>query len=310
MKLYEFIIIIPTYNQEILLEKTLASLSNCEFDKKRFKVVVVENGCKGKVENIVEGFSEFLNIEYLYEKIGNKSNALNKVLSLIEDSFVILFDDDIRIEKNVLSEYSSAFSRFGPGYFWGGSVGPDYEETGPPDYLIDFFPASVKGLRLGEADTEISSPDFLGCNWAFYSEDLKEVGLFNVNFGPGSPAGSVGQETDAITRLFKVGKKGIYLPKAKVWHYIPKQRSNLEWLKSRKYRNGVRSGIIEKNNTEECRTFLGLPLWFYKFYLNSFFKSNIVNFFISDKKEKIKNNLEHCQNKGMLKGFISKGRWK
>lgn len=299
-----FVIIIPTFKQETLLKRTLESLSSCEFPNCSFKVIVVENGPKGNVETIIKKGNFVFETQYVYEKVANKSNALNKILNGLHDVFVILFDDDIRLDKNILTTYTLAFEKYGPGHFWGGRVAPDFAEGNPPDYLFDFFPASVKGFNLGKEIVKIKKPDFLGCNWAFYSEDLKQIGGFDPLFGPGSSMGVVGQETAAMDSLLKAGKKALYLPKAKVWHYVPKERADFKWLKQRKYKIGVRAGILEKKNIKSYNTIFGLPFWFYRFFFVSFFNAKLKIIFTHDKKKKALYILEYSQNLGMVKGLL------
>ena len=56
----------------------------------------------------------------------------------------------------------------------------------------------------------ITSPVFLGANWAAFARDLKEVGGFDPWFGPGSATGSTGQEQTMQRRLLGAGLHGRY----------------------------------------------------------------------------------------------------
>ena len=114
----KFVIIIPTFKQEVLLQRTLESLVNCIMPDNLWKIIIVENGPKGSIEAIIKNIkTSNLLIEYTYVKLANKSNALNTVLQNINNMFVILFDDDIRLDKQVLVAYASAFEEFGKGFF-------------------------------------------------------------------------------------------------------------------------------------------------------------------------------------------------
>lgn len=308
MEKIKFLIVIPTFNQEILLERTLNSLLNCLVPEGLLKIIIIENGPKGNVENMLDRYETITKIktEYRYEGLANKSNALNVVLGDITESFILFLDDDIRLGETALAEYYLAFKRFGIGHFFGGQVSSDFDEPKPPSHLIDFYPDSVKGLNLGDKIIEIDKPIFLGCNWACYSEDLKGIGGFDCNFGPGADTGSVGQETTAMEKLLKLGIKAIYLPDAKVWHFVPNERSDFEWLKNRKYRIGIRAGLLTKKKTNLYKTYFGVPLWFYRSYLISFFNFKFKRHLIKDKKIEAGYILEYYHNRGMLKGFFTR----
>ena len=299
-------IIIPTYNQVCLLKKTLESLNSCSLLNSLLRVIVVENGKKLTVEHIIKTAEYSFDVEYEYCELANKSNALNKVLSRIDNSYVILFDDDIRLDPYVLSAYYQAIVKYGRGYFWGGRVGSDLDGPAIPDHLIEFFPDSVKGFDLGDQEIEVNKPVFLGCNWAFYSEDLKSLGGFDCNYGPGSATGSVGQETNAMTKLLNAGLKAVYLPNAKVWHYVPQERSSFDWLINRKYKIGIRAGLVAKQEQEPKRSVAGIPLWFFRGYLVSAYRRYFKSFFTQDKNLQARYVLDHCHNQGMLKAFLTK----
>lgn len=98
----------------------------------------------------------------------------------------------------------------------------DYEEA-PPEWLVPSLPFSVRGMdfRQGERPDE-----FLGCNWASFKGDLRRAGGFDPNYGPGSPTGSSGQETEMQERLMAQGAERVNVPDAWVWHHVPRSRSS------------------------------------------------------------------------------------
>ncbi len=87
---------------------------------------------------------------------------------------------------------------------------------------------------------------FLGCNWGVFKTDLMTVGGFNANFGPGSKTGARGQETDAQHRLLESGIKGIYIPGALVYHWVPKSAVSREWVMGRIRKSAMLKGRLEK----------------------------------------------------------------
>jgi hypothetical protein len=80
---------------------------------------------------------------------------------------------------------------------------------------------------------------FLGCNWAVSAGQIKGIGGFDVNYGPGSATGAGGQERAAQLKLLARGSTPRFLPGNPVRHIVPGDRCSLPWLKDRYCRAGV-----------------------------------------------------------------------
>ncbi len=239
------VIIIPTYGRSSLLDRTLASLSQCIFPSNYLKTVVIENGEKGDAESVCYKYGS-INCEYVYSEYANKSDALNKALATINsEAFIIFFDDDIRVSSEVITAYASAFKKYGANYYYGGPYEVDYEVR-PKEYYIDFLPISAIGWEKDQSQ-KLSPIDFIGFNWAAHSSHIKKLGGFDINFGPNSITGATGQEHNMMARLFEDGVMPYYVENAKVWHYVPTQRATFNWLINRKYKSGISAGIRSKS---------------------------------------------------------------
>lgn len=244
-------ILIPTYNNEKMLDRTLSSIGKSLIPDSISAIYVVENGGKFNSEYIVNKYSNILPVKYLYSDIANKSSALNFALSVIDSDVVIFFDDDIRIEHETISSYVEAVEMEEQCCFWGGPLLVDYEQP-PLPYIRRYLPRSARGWALKEGE----KPDwFLGANWAVRVEHLHKVGGFDVAFGPGSKMATRGQETEMQRRLMSNGIFPKYIPSAVVYHYVPRANSSLEWLLIRKAQDGRGKGlrVIKENE--------GVPLF-------------------------------------------------
>ena len=100
------VVVIPTCNRRDLLKRTLSSLCNCKLPANFRETIVVENGSQKVAESIANEFKQKLNVRYTYLPTGNKSLALNTVLNEIEDSLIIFFDDDVRMDPGILEAYA------------------------------------------------------------------------------------------------------------------------------------------------------------------------------------------------------------
>ena len=149
-----------------------------------------------------------LGVRYLFEAAGNKSKALNAALAQIDEGLVVFLDDDVRVGPDLLEVYAGAARRVGAGQFFGGPVEAEYEEA-PPDWLIEFLPASARGWRPRDPAEVKLKPLFLGFNWAAFASDLRRVGGFSERLGPGSDAG-VGDEREMQLSLVAAGLEAQY----------------------------------------------------------------------------------------------------
>jgi glycosyltransferase involved in cell wall biosynthesis len=259
-----FFVVIATAHREGLLSRTLRSLSACHKPSRYEATIVVENGPKGEAERVVERFRDPLSTRYLYVERANKSDALNEALSTVDQGLIFFTDDDVRLHPDTLQAYARAADGKAGGYFYGGPTGVDYQQP-PAAWLKKYLPPSATGLQYDvDAMGSHGLSLFLGCNWAAFAADLRRAGGFDPDFGPGSPTGSRGQETQMHRRLWELGVHQVYVPNAKVWHYVPKIRCSPRWALRRAYQGGVQQGLRARS---QAVSLLGLPLWMMRAWL-------------------------------------------
>ena len=234
-------VLIPTYGRAPLLGRTLTSLAACELPASYVETVVVENGSKEGAEAICQQADARLKVRYLHVERANKSNALNEALKLLPDeALVVYLDDDVRLEPGVLTAYADAARGRTGGQFYGGPIEVDYEVP-PVDWIRSYLPPSARGWEMGDGD----EPNFLGFNWAAFAGDVRAAGGFDVRRGPGTD--SVGQEHEMQWRLRDAGVAPVYVPKARVWHYVPGSQCSAAWLLNRSTRIGKSKGRRERH---------------------------------------------------------------
>lgn len=254
------VVIIPTHSRNALLRRTLESVSEAKLPPGT-TVLVVENGGRLGAEGVLEEFDGRFPADYLYVERGNKSAALNAALETLPDQLVVFLDDDVRFGPDLFEHYHAFGVARGPGTFFGGPMECDYEVE-IPGWLLEFLPASVRGWTLGSEVQEVMEPGLLGLNWAAFVSDLKEAGGFDPNFGPGSTTGATGQESEMQIRLLTRGATGLFLPKARVWHYVRDYQADPDWCLRRSYRTGLQKGLLEAR--DDVVEFLGRPRWTYR----------------------------------------------
>jgi GT2 family glycosyltransferase len=240
----DLVLMIATAGRAELLERTLESIAACTMPGGYRETIVIENGEPCGTEAKVARFADSINARYLLDPMPNKSNALNAGLRTCGNGFVIFSDDDVRFDTKTLLAYAREAGERGR-HFYGGPAGVDYEDE-PPEWLKRLLPISARGFDLGPEPLEIARPDFLGFNWAAWAEDVRDTGGFNIERGPGTA--QRGQETEMMQRLVDRGFTGRYLPDARVWHYIPRERCSIEWAVDRAGASGRGLGRLARQN--------------------------------------------------------------
>lgn len=99
----QFSIIIPVYNRPEEIDELLKSLTNQSYAK-WFEVVVVEDGSKNISKEIVEGYSNKLNIQYFLKQNTGAGKSRNFGMEKAKGNYFIIFDSDCIIPFNYLEE--------------------------------------------------------------------------------------------------------------------------------------------------------------------------------------------------------------
>lgn len=297
-----FHIVIATHGRLELLKRTLDSLARCKKPSSYQGTIVVENGCRSGIKSLLDSYKDLLNPSYLYTHHGNKSHALNLALDHIDSGLIFFTDDDVRLSIDILLEYEEAALECGPGTFFGGPIDVEYDIP-PASWLSQYLPASARGWALNGIECE-KHPWFLGFNWSAFHGDLMEIGGFDIRFGPGSSTGGVGQETDMQKRLQEAGVKQLFVPDAKVWHYVPVDRCSPEWVLQRQYRNGISDGY---RYHYQAPALFGYPKWILKRAFWSAVNAARLSFLGRDR-DAFSAKVELQQSLGILKGARARNR--
>lgn len=277
-------ILIPTHKRDSLLRKLLKSINSCIIpNDKIFEIILVENGFRSSSELILHEEISNFNFTYVYYPTGNKSEALNSVIANLPNSFIIFLDDDVFVSKNFLTSYLQHLNC--KNSFFGGPLLIDYEKS-PPDWMKKYLPRSAVGWHP-EIYEPMGNLFFFGANWAAFSNDVLDAGMFRTDLGPGGLLRGPGEEEMLQNKLFHNGLTPVYVKDAIVWHYVPRERCSYSWALKRAFREGVTSGLISDDFIDN-RNFFNIPFWMCKklFFslcnvIKSFFSFSIQIFFNS-----------------------------
>jgi GT2 family glycosyltransferase len=227
------------------LKRTLDSLAAAEKPASYRGVLVVENGPRCGIEELVRSFSSRHQFRHLYVPDANKSHALNCGLATVDNALLFMTDDDVRVDPRVLVEFDRAAEGREDGEFYGGRVEIDAQHGLPPVWMRRFYPLTiVEPWSLPYAErTLLDQQTFMGTNWGAFAGDLAAIGGFDTRLGPGGTTGAAGQETEAQRRLLAGGMKPVYVPGAVAWHYLHAEFLESAWVLRRAYRHALEWGI-------------------------------------------------------------------
>jgi len=301
-KQYSVDIVIPHYQQTHLIERTLKGLSAIEIPDCLENIWVVENGGKHGAEAVVNLFKNKLSVKYEYNEQGNSSLARNRGIELSKADIIIFFDNDMKYTSTCLTSYIEAFEKHGLQYFYGGSLEADYEVE-PKKWLTKYLPASAKGFSLGEQSKEVSDSVFLGGNFAVPRKLLHLVKLFDDIGTTGDNSGYMGEETRLQDNLISKGHKAIYVPEAKVLHWVPSDRCSVDWVLKRAFRRGLTKAHQEIKSSTFPHT---IPRYHIKEYMSLSIKRFFNLILMRNEERKFEINYKIQVKNGIFKGYKNK----
>src|SRR4051812_43549921 len=196
-------ILIASAGRPAGLHDTLASLAAAAKPASYRGALIVENGPRCGVADIVHSFPPEQSFQHVYVPEANKSHALNVGLARLDGGLVFMTDDDVRLDAQVLVAYHAAATACEGGPFFGGPVMIDAPHGLPPQWMRKCYPLTICepwSLPYREPAV-VSGRTFMGTNWAAFADDLRAIGGFDTRLGPGGTTSAAGQETEAQRRL-------------------------------------------------------------------------------------------------------------
>jgi cellulose synthase/poly-beta-1,6-N-acetylglucosamine synthase-like glycosyltransferase len=91
--------LIPAYNAEKTIKKTIDSLFNLKYPKKKMKIIVIDDG---STDNTAKIAKQYKNVKLIRQKHGGKGSALNNGLKHVKTELVACMDADSLPEKDYL----------------------------------------------------------------------------------------------------------------------------------------------------------------------------------------------------------------
>ena len=307
----EMYAVIATHGRPVLLERTLLSLAQTRLPGAFRQCLVIENGSDAGAQILCREMKDKLPIQYHNLGAPGKSRALQWAIDhVVGNALAVFFDDDIRVDPGILQTYATAAEENGPEMIYGGPMGVDYDVP-PEEWLLPYLPLSAKGWEGNEsADEIVARGGFFGCNYAVFAEKIRGIGGFNPDLGPGAivsgtEGNPVGQETEFQRRAFSAGMKPLFLPDARVWHYVPAERCSQAWAIQRNYRICLSRSKSNRDSTRPVKRILGIPVGnvplIKRFHPKIFFAEHL-SFLIPNRKLRFRMRYWAAGSRGYLEG--------
>lgn len=102
-------IIVPCWNEETTVSKTVHSLLNLDYPKDKLKIMVVDDGSMDNTWNVVQKFKNNPQIQLYKKENGGKYTALNLGLSKNKSDLVGCLDADSYVHKDSLRKIVTYF---------------------------------------------------------------------------------------------------------------------------------------------------------------------------------------------------------
>jgi len=208
-----FSVVIPAFNEEKFISKTIESLFRQDF--KNFEIIIVDNNSTDRTAEIAKKFGTTL----IFEKNQGISFARQKGFSAAKGEIIVSTDADTILPEDWLSRIFEEFKNDKNLVAFGGSC---LLYSGPISARFAsrfFLPLFLIFDRIFSGGWNL-----MGCNMAIRKEAFLKVGGFNTNL-------KINEESEISNRLRKIGKV-ILNPNFKVK------------TSGRRYKNGLIFGLI------------------------------------------------------------------
>jgi len=208
MKNLSFSFIIPVYNRPEEIKELLQSFLELKSVQK-YEIVIVEDGSSMPSKEVINDFSDGLNISYYVKENSGPGDSRNYGMKKAKGNYFIILDSDCLLPPNYLT---NAIKGLGAGYVdcFGG---PDaaHESFSNLQKAIDFSMTSfitTGGIRGNKHSINEFQPR------SFNMGLSKEAFDATAGFGNIHP----GEDPDLSIRLKKLGYKTKLIPDAFVYH--------------------------------------------------------------------------------------------
>ena len=218
---YDVSVVVPTFNRQQLLGRTLETLVQQRAGSVRYEVLVVDNNSTDDTRAVVETFvHRWRNVRYFFEPRPGVSHARNTGIAAARSPLIAFIDDDVEADPTWIATIKQTFDEHPAIDCVGGRIEPRWAAP-PPAWLTPnhwgavALQAATHQTRLVHATN--ASRCLPTANFASRRAALEQVGGF-------SPDYLRGEDRELQLRLWAAGKRGLYVDEIAATTEVPLER--------------------------------------------------------------------------------------
>jgi glycosyltransferase involved in cell wall biosynthesis len=265
---------IATWNRCEMLRRTLAGMCRMRTPPGlEWELFVVNNNCADATDEVIESFRGQLPIRRLFEPKQGLSNGRNCAIDAARGELIAFTDDDVSVAPEWLAAYAQAAARWPQAVYFGGPIVPSFESD-PPAWmranLVRF--RNMFGVRnLGEEERPFEGEEGpFGGNMA-YRRQVFEQWQFDPNLGRSGNGRMMGEETALLAHLRSQGMAGVWVPRAKLEHFIPQRCFTRKYIWD--YFEGQGRTAVHMHGAKDGKKLWGVPRQLLRRYWEARLKS-------------------------------------
>jgi len=255
----KFSIVIPVYNRPNEVDELLASIVQQDF-KPDFEVVIIEDGSKHKVDELIKKYRQKLHINYFFKENSGPGLSRNYGMQQATGNYFIILDSDVLLPIHYLSVVNEALKNSFTDAFGGA-------DTAHPSF-------SAKQKAINYSMTSVLTTGGLRGH-------KKGIGKFqprSFNMGlskkafeitGGFASQRIGEDIDLTFRLWQNGFETQFIEQAFVYH---KRRTNFEQFFNQIFNFGKARPVLNFKHQNTAK----LTYWFPSFFLIGFLLSLVL----------------------------------
>ena len=226
-------VVICTWNRCELLRSTLESMRTVTVPADlEWELVVVNNNSPDATDEVITDFQGLLPVRRVFENELGVSRARNAGVHASTGQLLLFTDDDVRFDPDWMLAYFEAVKRWPDASFFGGMILPWFTAEVP--HWVKKNQTALRGMLclidLGMVSRKFRPEEFpYGPNMAVRREALAKAS-FDERVGRKGYEQLRDSERSLFLSLKQQDLSGVWVPDAKVYHFIPRRRATLSYL--------------------------------------------------------------------------------
>ncbi len=221
-------VIIPAYNAEEIISRTIKAVTSQKFPPKDYEIIVVNDGSTDNTKRIV---SRFKNVKLVNIVHGGAAKARNSGVINAKGNIVAFTDAGCIPKKNWIKELMKPYKDENIV-----GVAGTYDTLNKESLIARFFGYEIE--QRHKKMKKLKEIDFVGTyNCAYRRSIFMELNGFSESFGHKKKAVANAEDPEFSFRMKKKGYKIVFQPKAIVsgdhpdtlWKYLMKKKSRAYW---------------------------------------------------------------------------------